>query len=298
MRRDRRVRDPGFRAAAMRWRPSSTTPAGSHRSRTAAAGSAPSISASPTRRSRPTIRGSGSGTTAWARLPTTSSRPTRPSGSCTSGTSCARSSPRSSGSTTIYPVRRPARRAQSRGDGRRRRAAVALRPDRLRRVARAAGCRRGWRLRGRAVHPHRRRRALRRRRAGARGRPRTAHRAADDAGDAARVRGPPLDAPGLADPRRDAAARRAVRLRHQAGHDEQRAAEGRALRAGDRPEWETLLDRRGLRRRGRERRARQHDARREERPGRRGVGDGARDAARRTRGVRRGRGARTSRSSR
>ena len=60
-------------------------------------------------------------------------------------------------------VRGSARCAEPGGDGRRRRAAVALRPDRFRRVARVAGCRRRWRLRSRAAHPHGRRRELRRR---------------------------------------------------------------------------------------------------------------------------------------
>ena len=95
-------------------------------------------------------------------------------------------------------LRRSARRAEPRGDGRRRPAAVALRPDRLRRVARGAGRRRRRRLRGRAADPHRRRRALRRRRARARGRARRRRHAADDAGHAARVRGPLLVAPRAA----------------------------------------------------------------------------------------------------
>ena len=74
---------------------------------------------------------------------------------CTSGRSSRGSSRRSLELDAIYPVRRPARRAEPRGDGRRRPAAVALRPDRLRRVARIAGRRRGWRLRGGAADPER-----------------------------------------------------------------------------------------------------------------------------------------------
>ena len=58
------------------------------------------------------------------------------------------------------PLRRSARRPQPGGDGRRRRAAVALRHDRFRRLAGAAGRRRGRRFRGRAARPQRRRRTL------------------------------------------------------------------------------------------------------------------------------------------
>ena len=55
--------------------------------------------------------------------------------------------------------------------------------------------------------------------------------AADDAGHAARVRGSLLAAPREPDRGRDAAARRPVRLRHEAGHDVERPAEGSSLRA-------------------------------------------------------------------
>ena len=48
----------------------------------------------------------------------------------------------------LYPVRRPFRGAESGGDGRRRRAPVALRPDRLRGVARDTDRRDRWELRG------------------------------------------------------------------------------------------------------------------------------------------------------
>ena len=59
----------------------------------------------------------------------------------------------------------------------------------------------GRRLRGRAADPHRRRRALRRRRARARRRDASRRHAADDAGHAARVRGPLLAAPRQPDRR-------------------------------------------------------------------------------------------------
>ena len=65
------------------------------------------------------------------------------------------------------PLRRSARRAESRGHARRRRAGLALRPDRLRGLARDPVERGRRRVRVRAVDPQRRRRALRRRREGA-----------------------------------------------------------------------------------------------------------------------------------
>ena len=158
------------------------------------------------------------------------------------------------GLDTIYPLRRPARRAEPRGDGRRRRAAVALRPDRLRRLARAADADEGGDF---EVAPF--------------------IRTADDEryddvaacspanatdvtvlpmtpGTLLRVRGPATRCTACRRSRRDAAPRRAVRLRHEARHDEQRAVEGRALRAQRRVDVDADASARLRRRRARTRR--------------------------------------------
>src|SRR5690606_1463047 len=128
------------------------------------------------------------------------------------------------------PLRRSARRPPRGRDGSGRRALLALRPDRLRGVDRAARRRAGRRLRVRAADPQPRRRALRRGRARAGRRPQRRAAHPDDAGHAAALRGPPLAAPRDADRRRDRAAGRAARLRHEARHALEPAAPAGALR--------------------------------------------------------------------
>ena len=118
------------------------------------------------------------------------------------------SSSRILGRSPLYRYADPARRHEPGGDARRRRARVALRPDRLRRVARHPVERRRRRVRERAApalgRRRRHRRALRRRRA--RCSPATRRSSVDHGADDARhahaLRGPLVAAPGHAGRRR------------------------------------------------------------------------------------------------